>query len=165
MTCSKTVLYFLLSSELCYGDEFIVQTTWPEYLLCYIIPNGTWIVMPLFCIISLVRKIMYAIEISTTKQMKIKWPFSSDTMQEYSTLSSSFVIKFFTIIFVLKQICIYISLILKCWPCIARQKLQCLQKRFCCSMIFKTNYALTFLGKLYNKFVWQKKIKNLEATM
>lgn len=57
MTWSKTVLYFLMSSKLCLGDHFVTGLPWSKFVFMFVIPNGLWIVLPLFCMVSLVLQL------------------------------------------------------------------------------------------------------------
>ena len=53
MTFSKTVFYFLVSSELCGGQHFVNHNDWKSAVFLYIIPNGIWILVPFLCMVTL----------------------------------------------------------------------------------------------------------------
>lgn len=52
MTFAKTVLYFLISTPLCGGQDFVNHSNLKKLIILYIIPNGIWIVVPFFCMIA-----------------------------------------------------------------------------------------------------------------
>lgn len=52
MTFSKTVFYFLVSSELCGGQHFVNHNDWKSAVFLYIIPNGIWIVVPFLSMVA-----------------------------------------------------------------------------------------------------------------
>ncbi|XP_001633783.2 uncharacterized protein LOC5513583 [Nematostella vectensis] len=57
MTWAKTILYFLVSTELCGGAHYIAHNPWKDLILFYYLPNGIWIVVPLICMLILAQEI------------------------------------------------------------------------------------------------------------
>ncbi|KXJ26473.1 uncharacterized protein LOC110240530 [Exaiptasia diaphana] len=62
MTFSKTVLYFLMSSPLCFGDMYFTGLSWLKFVFLFIVPSGFWVVFPLFCIISITLQLAHTIQ-------------------------------------------------------------------------------------------------------
>ncbi|KAH9523158.1 hypothetical protein Btru_065979 [Bulinus truncatus] len=58
MTFWKTVLYFLMFSEFCAGDTYRKGNTALQEFFLVVIPNGVWIVVPLFIMYSLWNKLI-----------------------------------------------------------------------------------------------------------
>lgn len=52
MTFAKTVLYFLLSTPVCGGQDFVNYSDLKKLIILYIIPNGIWVVVPFLCMIA-----------------------------------------------------------------------------------------------------------------
>ena len=52
MTFAKTVLYFLMSTPVCGGQDFVNYSDLKKLVILYIIPNGIWIVVPFLCMIA-----------------------------------------------------------------------------------------------------------------
>ena len=70
MTWSKAILYFLLSTSLCGGQHYINHNDWRTTILLYIIPNGTWIIIPFLCMIATGRKMLVFMENNDAKAKK-----------------------------------------------------------------------------------------------
>ncbi|KAJ7370259.1 hypothetical protein OS493_033605 [Desmophyllum pertusum] len=72
MTFSKTVLYFLISSGLCGGHNYVSLSDWKKLIFLYIIPNGVWIVLPFLCMVATGRKMLQCMENDETTAKKLK---------------------------------------------------------------------------------------------
>ena len=53
MTSAKTVLFLLMSTDICHGGHYHKDASLLSYFGVIIIPNGIWICMPFFCAVSL----------------------------------------------------------------------------------------------------------------
>lgn len=62
MTFSKTVLYFLMSSPVCFGDMYFTGISWLKFVFLFIVPSGFWVVFPLFCMISISLQLAHTIQ-------------------------------------------------------------------------------------------------------
>lgn len=61
----KTVLYSL------YGAHHTTHNKWPEYILLYLIPNGLWLIIPLYSIIAISSKLKIYLMSAENKEKKI----------------------------------------------------------------------------------------------
>lgn len=50
LTFWKTFLYMLQYTSLCNGSHRLAHTSWNESLFLFLLPNGIWLVFPLFFI-------------------------------------------------------------------------------------------------------------------
>ncbi|XP_078371539.1 uncharacterized protein LOC144655196 [Oculina patagonica] len=72
MTSSKTVLYFLVSSGLCGGHNFVSFVDWKETVLIYILPSGVWVLIPLLCMVVTGRMMIPCVQNGETTAKKQK---------------------------------------------------------------------------------------------
>ena len=62
MTFAKTLLYLLMSSVLCHGQEHIMNNDWMSLIFLFLVPSGIWVVFPFLSVMALGQKILHHLE-------------------------------------------------------------------------------------------------------
>ena len=70
MTFSKTVLYFLISTPVCGGQDFVNASDLKKLIILYIIPNGIWIAVPFLCMIATGKRMLDCMDNGETAAKK-----------------------------------------------------------------------------------------------